>query len=129
MNKTIKINSDLKISWKLVYNLSENSWFITIYDNNHRISQNSKFEKYENINQAIDQLNFDIIHEIIYKKAFSIMKYYKEKLNYGLSESWDQVDRIRQNINYFYNHDLIEKVNNLYDNFINKNKIKIDQFR
>ena len=127
--KNIKIESDLKISWKLQYDLKENKGFITIFDNNHRISQNSNFENYENIDQAIDQLKFDIKHEIIYKKSFSIMKYFKDKLKYDLYRSWDQVYKIRNNIEYFYNDDLINQVNSLYDEFMKKNNIKIYQFR
>ena len=124
--KTIKINWKLKISWKLSYDLKENKWLITIFDNNQWISMDSNFIQYENIDQAIKELKYEIDHAIIYKKSFSIMKYFMNKTN-DLNFSWDQVYKIRNNISYFFNHELIDKVNELYDKFMIDNNIKVYQ--
>ena len=86
----------------------------------------SNFIQYENIDQAIKELKYEIDHAIIYKKSFSIMKYFMNKTN-DLNFSWDQVYKISNNISYFFNHELIDKVNELYDKFMIDNNIKVYQ--
>lgn len=121
MNKTIKINDDYLISWKLIYDKENNKWYVEIYDNWQRIQKDTKFYEYENIDKAIYELKYEIVCCKIHKLKFSIMKYFMNKW-YDLTQARNNVDEISNN-----NYDCDKVDDLLYDisSFIKKNNVKI----
>lgn len=119
--KTIKINDDYLISWKLIYDKENNKWYIEIYDNWQRTQKDSMFYKYENLNKAIDELKYFITCWKIHKLKFSIMKYFMNKW-FDLTQARDKTDEISNN-----NYDCDKVDDLLYDisSFIKKNNVKI----
>lgn len=118
MKKTIKINDDYKISWKLIFNKSINKWFIEILDNWKWIEKSINYENFDDLDKAIDELKHRIKRNKNYKLWFSIMNYFYKKW-YDLSKSRNKVYEINNNFN-----NIDEMMNDRID-YIKNNNIKI----
>lgn len=124
MKKTIKIDDNYKISGKLIFDNSNNTWFIEILDDWKRIEKSIWFENFENLDNTISELKHRIKRNKNYKLGFSIMNYFHKKW-FDLWKAWKKVDEINNNfsnidemiearIEYVKNNN-IKIVNNLYN--------------
>lgn len=118
MKKTIKINDDYKISWKLIYDKENNKWYIEILDDWKWIEKTLDYENFDDLDKAIDELKHRIKRNINYKLWFSIMNYYYKK--------WYDLQKARNNV-YEINNDF-KNLDNMYLDrlsFIKNHNIKI----
>ena len=118
MRKTIKINDDYKISGKLIFDKSNNKWFIEIFDDWKWIEKSVEFENFDDLNNAIDELKHRIKRNKNYKLWFSIMNYFYKKWN----DLWNAREKVYRINNNFNNID--EMMNDRLD-YIKNNNIKI----
>ena len=118
MKKTIKINDDYKISWKLIYDKENNRWYIEILDDWKWIEKTLDYENFDDLDKAIDELKHRIKRNVNYKLWFSIMNYYYKK--------WYDLQKARNNV-YEINNDF-KNLDNMYLDrlsFIKNHNIKI----
>lgn len=116
--KTIKANGQYNISWKLIFNISDNTWYIEILDDWKWTEKSVWFEKFDDLNNAVDELKHRIKRNENYKLGFSIMNYFYKKW-YDLWKAWRKVDEIN---NDFSNIDEMMKARIEY---VKNNNIKI----
>lgn len=118
MKKTIKINDDYKISWKLIYDKENNKWYIEILDDWKWIEKTLDYENFENLDKAVDELKHRIKRNVNYKLWFSIMNYFYKK--------WNDLQKARNNVYEINNN--FEDLDNMYLDrlsFIKNHNIKI----
>jgi len=118
MKKTIIFNDLFNITWKLIFNYSDNTWFIEILDNWKWTEKSLNFEKFDNFKQAENELKHRIKRNKNYKLWFSIMNYFYKKW-YDLKNARDKVYKINNNFNNI-DEMMIDRIN-----YIKNNNIKI----